>query len=197
MVGAWNSAAARTHAALARSASFASSAKAPSPLACVVSKPSPASKPTTPLVLTLISGVGHFFYQTDDWTTRDAVLLDLERNAWPVAYRAKDLLTTAENNTIIANLGAVDGDYVMAVNDALKGQFKGIIILGSAFNGAVVLTANVDKDFQAKAQAGKIIQTIAPIVGGKGGGKPDFARGGGKDADKLEAALAEARKLVG
>ena len=111
--------------------------------------------------------------------------------------RAKDLLTTAENNTIIANLGAVDGDYVMAVNDALKGQFKGIIILGSAFNGAVVLTANVDKDFQAKAQAGKIIQTIAPIVGGKGGGKPDFARGGGKDADKLEAALAEARKLVG
>jgi alanyl-tRNA synthetase len=110
--------------------------------------------------------------------------------------RAKELLLTASNNAIIANLGAVDGDYVMAVNDALKGQFKGIIILGSAFNGAVVLTANVDKDFQAKAQAGKIIQTIAPIVGGKGGGKPDFARGGGKDADKLEAALAEARKLV-
>jgi alanyl-tRNA synthetase len=110
--------------------------------------------------------------------------------------RAKELLLTASNNAIIANLGAVDGDYVMAVNDALKSQFKGIIILGSAFNGAVVLTANVDKDFQAKAQAGKIIQTIAPIVGGKGGGKPDFARGGGKDADKLEAALAEARKLV-
>jgi hypothetical protein len=38
------------------------------------------------VVLTLISGVGHFFYQTDDWTTRDAVLLDLEKNAWPVAY---------------------------------------------------------------------------------------------------------------
>ena len=110
--------------------------------------------------------------------------------------RAKELLLTASNNAIIANLGAVDGDYVMAVNDALKGQFKGIIILGSAFNGAVVLTANVDKDYQAKVQAGKIIQTIAPIVGGKGGGKPDFARGGGKDADKLEAALAEARKLV-
>jgi alanyl-tRNA synthetase len=111
--------------------------------------------------------------------------------------RARELLATASNHVIIANLGAVDGDYVMAVNDALKGQFKGVIVLGGTGNGAVVLTANVDKDFQSKAQAGKIIQAIAPIVGGKGGGKPDFARGGGKDAGKLDEALAEARKLIG
>ena len=110
--------------------------------------------------------------------------------------KAKDLLKLAENNAIIANLGEVDGDYVMAVNDALKGQFKGVIILGGASNGSVVLTATVDKDSQAKVQAGKIIQAIAPIVGGKGGGKPDFARGGGKDVSKLDAALAEARKLI-
>ncbi len=111
--------------------------------------------------------------------------------------RAKELLATASKNAIIANLGAVDGDYVMAVNDALKGLFKGIIVLGSASNDSVVLIATVDKDFQSKAQAGKIIQTIAPIVGGKGGGKPDFARGGGKDTAKLDEALAEARKIVG
>ena len=110
--------------------------------------------------------------------------------------RAAELIATASNSTIIANLGDVDGDYVMAVNDALKGQFKGIIVLGSASNGSVVLTANVDKDFQGKAQAGKIIQTIAPIVDGKGGGKHDFARGGGKDVGKIDAALAEARKLL-
>jgi alanyl-tRNA synthetase len=59
------------------------------------------------------------------------------------------------------------------------------------------LIASVSKDHQAKVQAGKIIQAIAPIVGGKGGGKPDFARGGGKDVSKVDAALAEARKLVG
>ena len=111
--------------------------------------------------------------------------------------RANELLGTASNNAIVANLGTVDGDYVMAVNDALKSQFKGIVVLGSASNGSVVLTAAVDKDFQAKVQAGKIIQTIAPLVGGKGGGKPDFARGGGKDTAKLDAALAEARKLIG
>ena len=63
--------------------------------------------------------------------------------------------------------------------------------------GSVALIATVSPDFQSKVQAGKIISAIAPIVGGKGGGKPDFARGGGKDAAKLDAALAEARSLIG
>ncbi len=111
--------------------------------------------------------------------------------------RAKDLLATAENNVIIANLGDVDADYAMALNDALKGQFNGVIVLAATGGGSVTLMANVSKDHQSKVQAGKIIQTIAPIVGGKGGGKPDFARGGGKDVSKVDAALAEARKLVG
>jgi len=111
--------------------------------------------------------------------------------------KAKDLLVTAENHVIIANLGDVDSDYAMALNDALKGQFNGIVVLAATGGGNVTLMANVSKDHQSKVQAGKIIQTIAPIVGGKGGGKPDFARGGGKDVSKLDAALAEARKLIG
>ena len=109
--------------------------------------------------------------------------------------KAKDLLATAEGNAIIANLGDVDADYAMALNDALKGQFSGIIVLAATGGGNVTLMANVGKDHQSKVQAGKIIQTIAPIVGGKGGGKPDFARGGGKDVSKVDAALVEARKL--
>ena len=111
--------------------------------------------------------------------------------------RAKDLLSSAQNNAIIANLGDVDGDYAMAVSDALKGVFNGIVVLGATGGGSVALIATVAKEHQSKIQAGKIIQAIAPIVGGKGGGKPDFARGGGKDASKVDAALAEARKLVG
>jgi alanyl-tRNA synthetase len=113
------------------------------------------------------------------------------------AGRAKDLLSKAENNAIIANLGDVDADYAVAVSDALKGSFNGIVVLATTGGGNVALIASVSKDHQAKVQAGKIIQAIAPIVGGKGGGKPDFARGGGKDVSKVDAALAEARKLVG
>jgi alanyl-tRNA synthetase len=78
----------------------------------------------------------------------------------------------------------------------LKSQFKGVVVLGGAANGVVALVASVSSDFTAKVQAGKIIQTIAPIVGGKGGGKPDNARGGGKDAGKLDEALAKARTLI-
>jgi alanyl-tRNA synthetase len=98
---------------------------------------------------------------------------------------------------IIHNLGSADGDFLQSIADSLKGRFKGVIILGGVANGVVALVAAVSPDFTAKVQAGKIIQQIAPIVGGKGGGKPDNARGGGKDADKLDMALAKAKSLLG
>ncbi len=116
------------------------------------------------------------------------------------AGNAKDLMTRAETingiPTIIVNLSANDGDTLQAIADSLKSQFKGVVVLGGAANGAVTLIATVSADFTAKVQAGKIIQTIAPIVGGKGGGKPDNAGGGGKDAGKLDEALAKAKMLV-
>ncbi|MGC9941389.1 MAG: alanine--tRNA ligase [Verrucomicrobiota bacterium] len=90
-----------------------------------------------------------------------------------------------------------DADYLQAVVDSVKSRFKGVIVLGGAANGAVALVAHVSPDFTTKVQAGKIIQAIAPIVGGKGGGKPDNARGGGKDAEKLEEALAKLKSLLG
>jgi alanyl-tRNA synthetase len=98
--------------------------------------------------------------------------------------------------TIIHNVGGVDGDFLQSVADSLKGRFQGVIVLGGAANGAVALVAAVSPFFTAKIQAGKIIQQIAPIVGGKGGGKPDNARGGGKDAARLDEALAKAKSLI-
>jgi alanyl-tRNA synthetase len=99
---------------------------------------------------------------------------------------------------IIHNLGGVDGDFLQAVADSLKSRFKGVIVLGGGpHRGSVALITAVTPEFTAKVQAGKIIQQIAPIVGGKGGGRPDNARGGGKDADKLDEALAKARTLLG
>ncbi len=98
---------------------------------------------------------------------------------------------------IIHNIGAVDGDFLQAVVDSLKGRFQGVMVLGGAAGGSVSLVAAVSPFFVTKFPAGKIIQAIAPIVGGKGGGKPDNARGGGKDAGKLDEALAKARSLLG
>jgi alanyl-tRNA synthetase len=98
---------------------------------------------------------------------------------------------------IIHNLGSANGDFLQSIADSLKGRFKGVIVLGGVANGVVALVAAVSPEFTAKIQAGKIIQQIAPMVGGKGGGKPDNARGGGKDAGKLDEALAKAKSLLG
>ena len=117
------------------------------------------------------------------------------------AQTAKGLIAKAETingiPAIIASAGNADGDTVQTIVDSLKSEFKGVIVLGGVNNGAVALIAAVSPDFTAKVQAGKIIQGIAPIVGGKGGGKPDNARGGGKDATKLDEALAKAKSLLG
>ena len=83
------------------------------------------------------------------------------------------------------------------IADALKGRFKGVVVLGGGSENSVALVATVSPEFTAKVQAGKLIQAIAPIVGGKGGGKPDNARGGGKDASRLDEALAKAKSLLG
>jgi alanyl-tRNA synthetase len=124
--------------------------------------------------------------------------LAVARNA---SNAASELLSRAHdvNGTplITHNLGDADGEFLQAVVDALKSRFKGVIVLGGGAGGAVTLIANVSADFTAKVQAGKIIQQIAPIVGGKGGGKPDNARGGGKDATKLDEALAKVKGLLG
>jgi alanyl-tRNA synthetase len=60
----------------------------------------------------------------------------------------------------------------------------------------VALIASVPKDLASQFQASKLIQEIAPIVGGKGGGRPDNAQGAGKDAGKIDEALARARELL-
>ncbi len=120
-----------------------------------------------------------------------------QRNA---SNAANELLGSAQTVNgiplITHNLGDATGDFLQAIADALKGCFKGVVVLGGGSENAVTLIATVSSDFTAKVQAGKIIQQIAPIVGGKGGGKPDNARGGGKDASKLDEALAKATTLL-
>ncbi len=116
------------------------------------------------------------------------------------ANNAKKLLTKAKTlngiPAIIENCGSADGDTLQTIADALKSQFQGVIVLGGVSSGAVSLLAAVTPEFTPKVQAGKIIQTIAPMVGGKGGGKPDHARGGGKDASRLDEALKRAASLL-
>jgi alanyl-tRNA synthetase len=73
---------------------------------------------------------------------------------------------------------------------------SGVVVLGSATNGNVALIVGVTKDLTSRIQAGKVIGPVAQKVGGKGGGRPDLAEAGGKDASALDAALGAAYGVV-
>jgi alanyl-tRNA synthetase len=73
---------------------------------------------------------------------------------------------------------------------------SGVVVLGSASNGNVALIVGVTKDLTSRVQAGKVVGAVAQKVGGKGGGRPDLAEAGGKDASALDAALDGAYSVV-
>jgi alanyl-tRNA synthetase len=73
---------------------------------------------------------------------------------------------------------------------------SGVVVLGSASDGNVALIVGVTKDLTSRVQAGKVIGPVAQKVGGKGGGRPDLAEAGGKDASALDAALDGAYGVV-
>jgi alanyl-tRNA synthetase len=75
--------------------------------------------------------------------------------------------------------------------DTFRGKLKsGVVLLGTEVEGKVTLLAAVTSDVVGRVSAHELAQTMAPIVGGKGGGKPDLAQAGGKDAAAIEPALA-------
>jgi alanyl-tRNA synthetase len=113
------------------------------------------------------------------------------------AQIANDLaLSKVGQKICVASVPDADGKLLQAVADALKQKFDGPIVLAGAKDGNAALVAVVPKQLTSKFQANKIIQQIAPIVGGKGGGRPESAQGGGTDAGKIDNLLAEARRLL-
>ncbi len=118
-----------------------------------------------------------------------------QQQAAETAKRLISKAVTLNGVPVIIERIDADADTLQSIANELKGQFKGAVVLGGVANGAVALVASVAPEFTPKLHAGKIIQQLAAIVGGKGGGKPDNARGGGRDVSKLDAALAAAKSL--
>jgi alanyl-tRNA synthetase len=72
------------------------------------------------------------------------------------------------------------------LSDSLRDRLgSGVVVIASEADGKVVVVAAVTKDLTSRIQAGKIVRELAPIVGGGGGGRADFAEAGGKDASKI------------
>jgi alanyl-tRNA synthetase len=98
---------------------------------------------------------------------------------------------------LASRLDGVDGKALLALVDQLKNKLgSAVILLGGEFDGKVVLVAGVTQDLTAKLKAGELMKRAAAVVGGKGGGRPDMAQGGGVDAGKLGEALALVEPFV-
>jgi alanyl-tRNA synthetase len=93
-------------------------------------------------------------------------------------------------------IDAHPADYLPFLADAIRKHWQGVIVLAAIEPGKVSLLASVCPDHTKKIQAGKIIQAIAPLVGGKGGGRPELAQGGGTDPTGLPAALEKVEEML-
>ena len=92
---------------------------------------------------------------------------------------------------LAVRLDGQDGKALLALVDQLKNKLgRAVILLGGVHEDKVVLVAGVTKDLTGQLKAGDLMKQAAAAVGGKGGGRPDMAQGGGVDAGALDAALA-------
>ena len=131
-----------------------------------------------------------------EWEKKTAKSAEAELKSRAAKIANELAQSHAGGNFCVAEVPDADGKLLQAVVDALKSKFKGPIFLAGTRDASVALVAYVPSALTAKFQANKLIQQIAPIVGGKGGGRPENAQGVGKDASKVNEALAKARELL-
>ncbi len=146
----------------------------------------------------------------------EALKAELEKKDVEIKRLARELdqarMKSASSST--TNIGEkvkeVKGVKVLAhrVDNLERGQMRtlvdqlrdkigsGVVVLGSASDGNVALIVGVTKDLTSRVQAGKVVGSVAQKMGGKGGGRPDLAEAGGKDASQLDAALDEAYRVI-
>jgi alanyl-tRNA synthetase len=98
---------------------------------------------------------------------------------------------------IAAEVTGTDKESLRQLVDSLRQKIgSGVVALGTVEDGKVALIAGVTKDLTAKVHAGKLIQALAKMVGGSGGGRPDLAEAGGKDTSALKNALSTIPALL-
>jgi alanyl-tRNA synthetase len=98
---------------------------------------------------------------------------------------------------VAREVSGLDKDGLRTLVDQHRNRIKsGVVVLASPSDGKVSIVVGVTPDLVKKAPAGQIVKLLAPIVGGGGGGRPDFAEAGGKDPSKIGELLAASRTVL-
>ncbi len=99
---------------------------------------------------------------------------------------------------VAARVDGVEGKQLRSMVDDLRNKLgSGVVLLAAEKDGGVTLALGVTKDLIPRFKAGDLIREVSGVVGGKGGGRPDFAQAGGRDASQLDAAFARLEALLG
>jgi alanyl-tRNA synthetase len=125
----------------------------------------------------------------------DRLRAQLGKNQIPEILARKEKINGID--VLITCVDEVDPKQLRELADQLKEKMSsGFIFLASQGDNGVNLVASASSDLAKRVHAGNIIKEVAPIVGGGGGGRPDFAQAGGKNPARTDEALAEVKKIV-
>ncbi len=109
----------------------------------------------------------------------------------------EDAIDVAGVKLIAREVSGLDKDALRALVDQHRDRIKsGVVVLAAPSDGKVSIVVGVTPDLTKKVPAGQVVKQLAPIVGGGGGGRPDFAEAGGKDPAKIGEMLAAARDVI-
>jgi alanyl-tRNA synthetase len=98
---------------------------------------------------------------------------------------------------ITKRVAGLEKSALRGISDSLRDRLRsGVVVLASENDGKVGLIVSVTKDLVGRVQAGRIVKELAPVVGGGGGGRPDFAEAGGKDPARIDEMLAKAPAVI-
>jgi alanyl-tRNA synthetase len=98
---------------------------------------------------------------------------------------------------VTARVDGADAAALRGMVDEARARLRsGIVLLAAAADDNVALALGVTPDLKGRFKAGDLMREVAAVVGGRGGGRPDFAQGGGNDPDALEAAFARLESLI-
>ena len=128
----------------------------------------------------------------------DELRLKLALGAGAQAQNGQEAREIADGVLVLAREASdLDASALRQLSDTLLAQIKtGVVVLGRRADGKASLIVRTSPDLSKRVPAGQVIKELAPIIGGRGGGKPDMAEGGGPEPQKLSEALEASYQIV-
>ena len=110
----------------------------------------------------------------------------IRQSAGNAALEALNNLNVSGVTVTLGSVSGVEKDALRGLVDSLRSQGSGVVILWSVLDQKPHIVAGVTPELTGRINAGLLIKALAPIVGGRGGGRADFAEAGGKDSSTLD-----------